>query len=87
MRKFFAALAVVGILAAPATARTTPQPAPSEKAKTVTKVVCERANVEETTGSRLGSAPKVCQKVQVAPEGAGKKGNESDAPSHSGGAH
>lgn len=87
MRKLFAALAVVGIIAAPAMAQTTPQAAPSEKAKTVTKVVCERANAEETTGSRLGAAPKVCKKVQVAAEGANKNGQEGTAPSHSGNAH
>lgn len=84
MRKLFAALAVLGIATAPAVAQTTPQPAPAEKPKTVTKVVCERVNVEETTGSRLGSAPKKCKKVEVPVEASGKQSHKSHAPSHSG---
>lgn len=87
MRKLLAALAVFGITAAPAMAKTASQSAPAEKAKTVTKVVCERVRVEETTGSRLGSAPKKCKKVEVPAEGAIEKERDGHAPSHSGHAH
>jgi hypothetical protein len=62
MGKLLAALAVFGTTAAPALAQATPQPAPAQKAETVTKVVCERVRFEESTGSRLGPAPKKCTK-------------------------
>lgn len=87
MRKLLAALAVFGTTTAPAMAQATPQPAPAQKAETVTKVVCERVRFEESTGSRLGSAPKKCKKVEVRAEGANKKGQAGDAPIHSGHAH
>ena len=48
---------------APAPATTT-APAPA-KPVMVKKVVCERVDVEETTGSRLGSAPKKCRTIEV----------------------
>jgi hypothetical protein len=88
MRRLVSLSAVFAVAAAPAAAQTIPsqQPLPTES-KTVTKIVCKRSDVEETTGSRLGSAPTVCKKVQVPAEGAGKKRNEGHAPSHSGHAH
>jgi hypothetical protein len=87
MGKLLAALAVFGTTAAPALAQATPQPAPAQKAETVTKVVCERVRFEESTGSRLGPAPKKCKKVEVPAEGTNKKGHSGHAPSHSGHAH
>lgn len=41
------------------------QPSPPAKPKMVTKTICRRVDNEETTGSRLGSAPKVCTTVEV----------------------
>lgn len=58
---------------APGSATSAPAPAP--KAKTVTRVICERVDVEQDTGSRLGSAPKKCRKVEVpAPETKAERG-------------
>lgn len=88
MRKVLSLLVLFAVAATPAAAQTAPSQQPlATESKTVTKIVCKRSDVEETTGSRLGSAPKVCKKVQVPAEGAGKKGNEGHAPSHSGHAH
>lgn len=88
MRKFLPLLAVFALGGAPAVAQTAPsQQSPAEKPKTVTKVVCERVSVEEETGSRLGAAPKVCRKVEVPADSAGKKPHGTHAPSHSGHAH
>lgn len=45
------------------------------KPKMVKKTICRRVDVEETTGSRLGSAPKVCTTVEVpARPGQGERG-------------
>lgn len=88
MRKslFLLVCFAVGSTSAAAQTASSQQSLPTE-AKTVTKIVCKRSDVEETTGSRLSSAPKVCKKVQVPAEGADKKRNEGHAPSHSGHAH
>lgn len=52
-----------------------PVVAPAPKSQTVKKVVCRRVDDEETTGSRLGSAPKVCKTVEVPVEsGRGERG-------------
>lgn len=79
MYKSLVALAVLSVLATPATAQTAApqapvavvaQPAPAAAPKTVKKVVCQRVVIEETTGSRLGSAPKRCRTIEVpAPAG------------------
>jgi hypothetical protein len=46
----------------------------------VKKIICERVDVEETTGSRLGSAPKVCKTVEVpAPKGGAASGQQAPA--------
>lgn len=88
MRNLLPLFVVITVAAAPAAAQTTSSQQPAgDKPKTVTKLVCERVNTEATTGSRLGSAPKVCKKVEVPVEGAGKKSNRGHAPSHSGLAH
>ena len=72
-------LALLGAANGTAFAQTQPQPAPAPNAapvvatnvapapkpQTVKKVVCHRVVIEETTGSRLGSAPKVCKTVEV----------------------
>ena len=83
MRKFLPLFAVFAVASAPAVAQSAPQQS-VEKPKTVTKVVCERVSVEETTGSRLGSAPKVCKKVEVPAETADKKSHEGHSANHSG---
>jgi len=84
MHKWLVALAVFGIFACPAAAQTAPQPqapaatvpqaAPAPAAPTVKKVVCERVVIEETTGSRLGSAPKRCRTIEV-PASSNRTGN------------
>jgi hypothetical protein len=61
---------------APAPATTTaPAQAPA-KPTMVKKVVCERVDVEETTGSRLGAAPKKCRTIEV-PANAGGGGSRN----------
>jgi hypothetical protein len=80
MQKLLLTLTAFGVFAAPALAQTAPNtsavpadpatstastPAPIAKPKTVTKIVCERVDVEATSGSRLSSAPKICKKVEV----------------------
>jgi hypothetical protein len=54
--------------------------APAAKPQTVKKVVCKRVSQEETTGSRLGSAPKVCKTVEVPVKGGSTK--QAPAPSN-----
>lgn len=87
MRKVLPLFAVFTVVAAPAAAQDSavPQQPAAEKQKTVTKVVCERVRNEEVTGSRLGAAPKLCKKVQVPADAAGKKAQQ--APDHSGHAY
>ena len=86
MRKFLPIFAVLGLAAAPAMAQNTAPPAPVEKPKTVTKVVCERVIAEEETGSRLGAAPKKCRKVEVPATDAGKTA-QTQPQSHGAHAH
>jgi hypothetical protein len=93
MHKSLVALAVLGLCVSPATAQATPEPqapatvvktapaAPPAAAQTVKKVVCERVVIEETTGSRLGSAPKRCRTIEVP---AGSNRNADRAPSERG---
>lgn len=86
MQKSLLILAAFGISAAPAFAQTTPPPssdqtAAAAKPKMVTKIVCERVREEETTGSRVGSAPKICKKVEVPADSAeAQKGQQSSTP-------
>jgi hypothetical protein len=86
MQKSLLILAALGIAAAPAFAQTTPPPASDQtaaaaKPKTVTKIVCERVRDEETTGSRVGSAPKVCKRVEVPADSAeAQKGKQASSP-------
>jgi hypothetical protein len=42
----------------------------------IKKTICERVVIEETTGSRLGSAPKKCRTIEV-PAPAKAKSNGS----------
>ena len=71
MQKMLFMAAAVALGAAPAIAQGTTgtanvaQTEQVEKQKTVTKVVCKRIEETQTTGSRLGSAQKVCKKVDV----------------------
>jgi hypothetical protein len=72
MHKLLLMAAAFG-LSAPATAQTTPQQASSNEAnaapapqpKTVKKQVCEKVDVERSTGSRLSSTTRVCKMVEV----------------------
>lgn len=86
MHKSLIALAVFSVMSTSAVAQTAPhahhpQAAPAApqvaettpaKPKMVKKTVCTRVIEEETTGSRLGSAPKVCKTVEVPAGGSGK---------------
>lgn len=51
----------------PGTVSSTPTAVETTDAKPgmVSKKVCERVDNEETTGSRVGDAPKICKIVQV----------------------
>ena len=88
MHKSLVALAVSGVIATQAVAQAAPQaqasataqPAPAAAAPMVKKIVCQRVVVEETTGSRLGTAPKRCRTIDVpAPSGGGS--DRAPAPS------
>ncbi|MGI8705598.1 MAG: hypothetical protein ACR2JJ_07370 [Sphingomicrobium sp.] len=88
MRKSLAALAVFAISTVPAVAQASSQTAPVEKPKTVTKVVCERVSIEQTTGSRVRSAPKRCKKVEVlAPSATDEEAQKAHSQGHSGNSH
>jgi len=66
MRKSLSALAILMLAASPVHAQTVPSgPEPAAKAKTVKKTVCQRIEVEGETGSRLGSATRVCKTIEV----------------------
>ena len=92
MHKALVSLAVLSALVSPAAAQTAPPPpAPGASAspayaapapKTVKKTVCERVVIEETTGSRLGSAPKRCRTIEV-PAPAGGSSGRAPAPNGS----
>ena len=76
MRYWSASLISSLALAACATSPTTSSainPAPvqvqSAKPGAVKKQVCERVDAEETTGSRVGDAPKVCKIIEVPADG------------------
>ena len=73
MQKLLLMVAAFGI-SAPATAQSTPVQAPSNQVttppappqqKTVTKRVCEKVEVEQSTGSRLNSTTRICKTVEV----------------------
>ena len=88
MYKSLITLVVFGVISAPAVAQNVPQmpaaprapEAAPAKPQMVKKTVCRRVDDEETTGSRLGSAPKVCKTVEVPAGGAGSS-NRAPAPS------
>ena len=81
MHKSLVALAIFSAMSVPATAQTAPPAGPTQSAKpqTVKKVVCQRVDVEETTGSRLGSAPKTCKTVEVPARGGTATSQEAPA--------
>ncbi|MEO8454979.1 MAG: hypothetical protein ABI454_07455 [Sphingomicrobium sp.] len=86
MRKSLVVLAIFSTISVPAAAQTAPAANQAQPAKpqTIKKVVCQRVDVEETTGSRLGSAPKVCKTVEVpAPRGGTATAQEAPTPSNS----
>lgn len=82
MQKLLVILAALGVIAAPAVAQNAqaaqqpesqPQTVPTEKPKTVKKVVCKRIEEEKSIGSRLSSTTKVCRTVEVpAPQAQGE---------------
>ena len=83
MRKSLAVLAILGTMSAPVLAQTAPATAPAQKPQTVKKVVCERVDAEETTGSRLGTAPKRCKTVEVPVKSDGSAhGQHAPAPAN-----
>lgn len=70
MRKLVGMAALLAMSAGPASGQLpapapAPQAAPAAKPQTVKKTVCTRVDEEETTGSRLGSAPKKCKTIEV----------------------
>lgn len=74
MHKSLVSLAVLSVLASPAVSQTAPPAAaaaatlpqaPPAATPMVKKIVCERVVIEETTGSRLGTAPKRCRTIEV----------------------
>ena len=81
MYKSLVVLAIFSTMSIPAAAQTAPaaNPAQAAKPQTVKKVVCQRVDEEETTGSRLGSAPKVCKTVEVPVRGGTATGREAPA--------
>lgn len=84
MRKYLVVLAIFGAISVPATAQTAPaaDQAQSARPQTVKKVVCQRVDDEETTGSRLGSAPKVCKTVEVPVRGGTATSQQAPAPNN-----
>jgi len=71
MHKLLLMAAAFG-LSAPAAAQTPPQQSPDQASaaaasqpKTVQKRVCEKVDVERSTGSRLNSTTRVCKMVEV----------------------
>jgi Ni/Co efflux regulator RcnB len=80
MRKLLSTFVILGFAAAPALAQqaapqaeTVPQP----QVKMVTKVVCQRVDVEATSGSRLSAPPKICKKDTVPADGTEAKNDAS----------
>lgn len=89
MRKALVVLAIFGAMSAPAVAQNTSanvaNPTAAPKAPTVKKKVCQRVDDEETTGSRLGSAPVICKIVEVpAPKGGSANGQLAPADQSNG---
>jgi hypothetical protein len=81
MYKPLVVLAILSAMSIPAAAQTAPAANPAQPAKpqTVKKVVCHRVDVEQDTGSRLGSAPKVCKTVEVPASGGTATSQEAPA--------
>ncbi len=88
MHKVLLTLVAFGLSATPAVAQQTAtasagspeaQPAPVAKPKTITKTVCQRVEVERSTGSRLTSTTKLCKQV-VVPAPAGDRETAADLP-------
>lgn len=88
MQKALLTCAAFLVSAAPALAQpaqpaaTTDQAQPAAKPRTVTKIVCQKVEVEQSTGSRLSAAPKVCKKVEVPVDSAERSGGSGDSSSH-----
>lgn len=81
MHKSLVVLAIFSAMSVPAAAQTAPSnPAQPARPQTVKKVVCHRVDVEQDTGSRLGSAPKVCKTVEVPVRGGTATSQGAPAP-------
>jgi CDP-diacylglycerol pyrophosphatase len=82
MRKSLVVLAIFSAISVPAAAQTAPAANQAQPARpqTVKKIVCQRVDVEETTGSRLGSAPRVCKTVEVPVRGATASSQQAPPP-------
>jgi len=66
MRQSLPVFAILMLAASPALAQSVPADSePAAQGKTVKKTVCQRIEVEGETGSRLGSATKVCKTIEV----------------------
>ena len=82
MRSLFFASVALGLASVAAAQPAQPQPAPvpapqaqpQAKPQTVKKVICQRIDDEETTGSRLSAAPKKCRTVEVPVSGGSNGG-------------
>jgi hypothetical protein len=84
MSKALFVLGILGAMSSPAMAQTVPAnpqsgTAATPKPQTIKKKVCQRIDDEETTGSRLGSAPVICKIVEV-PQPKGGQGSGQLAP-------
>jgi hypothetical protein len=89
MRNSLPMLMIFAFAASPAIAQeappqTAPAAAPAPQVKMVTKVVCQRVDVEATSGSRLSSSPRICKKVTVPADGSEAKNDTSGAKSPQG---
>ena len=87
MRKLLPLLMIVAFAATPAIAQeaaASTAPAPAPQVKMVTKVVCQRVDVEATSGSRLSAVPRVCKKVTVPADGSQARNGSGAASSPQG---
>ncbi len=68
MRKLLPMFVILGMAGSPALAQQASSQAeapPAPQVRMITKVVCQKVDVEATSGSRLSSPPKICKKVTV----------------------
>ena len=82
MRKSLVVLAIFSTISVPAAAQTAPAANQAQPARpqTVKKSCASGSTSKRTTGSRLGSAPKVCKTVEVPVRGATASSQQAPAP-------